>query len=389
MVFSKKQFFNVTILNDTTNTEYKEHVPLEKDVAPYIIGEKGKSFIIKMSVNASKTDDSEVYGSKLYIDGEEVKGIKTFRKYGRYFGFKCGNGVYKKFLFGAPCYDNSERGGNKDIGKIKIIFFTTQEIRTGRRQSRFNPAPYIPRQEKYLDSNKKLCFKSLQVVEGQTFDNGHTTRQRLKYQRGDRDQRVQHVVDFQDDIDDIELSYSDFYGIIALGMISTSNLNHLRYIPTTTLDYTACGNALNLIIDQKKSSDNRMGLRDLKDQFLAICEHDLASYYENNEISSLDNLIKVKYNHRFEIIDDEYIIQKDISNRNKIEVKLRNDNNLLQKDYVLTGNQLKMIDERNMQRSYRKTNNNANDDTGTSMKIETGDPSDFVDLTEDEIIYHP
>ena len=376
MVFSKKHFFEVKLI-DEYSREYKELFPKEKDRYPYVVGEKGKCFMIKIAVNSSKCNDREVYGSKLFIDGEEVPGIKTFKKNGRYFGFKMGGGVYKQFLFGAPSYDISDKGGNKDIGKIKIIFYTTKEFSSGRRNF-LPPHNYKKREQKYLDSNKKLCFKSLQVFEGKTFDNGHTTRQRLKERRTDRN--IQYAIDYQNDIDDIEFNYSDFYGLIALGEISTNNIYDLRFIPTSKLDYKACGNAISLIIDKFKDFDNSISFAKLSEHFAGCCEHDLSLYYHSSEYLTLENLILKKFCDKFEIVNSNKIKLKTISNGKNISLNLSKDLELISSEYLLSGYQKKLLESRTVERSSKI----AGVDSGysNSMNVE---PNDYVDLTSDEI----
>lgn len=378
MVFSKKGFFEVKVTDDN-NKDYKEFHSKEKNINAYIVGEKGRDFMIKISVNLSKCDDKKCYGSKLYIDGEEVPGIKTFKRSGRYFGFKCGSGIYKKFKFGTPQFDSDNTGGNREIGKIRIIFYNTHEFFTGR-TNRKPPHQYKSRKCSYLDANKKLCFKSLQVQEGDTFDNGHTTRQRIK---SNRDNKTTNIIDYQDDIDDAEFNYSDFYGLIAMGMISTNNLNDLRFLPTISLDYKALGNALSTIVDKKKDDNNRMSLKSLTEQFFAVCEHDLSSYYSNQTYNNLPNLIKSCFSDRFILINDEYIEPTKEENKKNILVNLGRDNNLLTSDYVLTGNQLSLCKSRQLQ---RKNNTNINAQYNSNlMEIESSRLNDFVDLTMDEI----
>jgi hypothetical protein len=377
MVFSKKEFFEIK-LTDDNNKEYKEYNPKEKNIKPYIIGENGKDFMIKMIVNSAKCDDKKFYGSKLYIDGEEVLGIKTFKRSGRYFGFKCGSGIYKKFRFGTPKYDSNDVGGNREIGKIRIIFYNTQSFNTGK-NTRIAPHQYKARKSTYLDANKKLCFKSLQVYEGDEFDNGHTTRQRIK--NYSRDNKVTNIIDFQDDIDDAEFSYSDFYGLIAMGMISTNNLNDLKYLPTITLDYKALGNALLTIVERKKDTNNRMSLQSLNQQFNLICEHELSLYYSNQLYSSLQNMIKSCFSNKFIIIDDEFIEPVNSSIKNSINEKLNQDSNLLTSEYVLTGNQALLCKSRILDRK-----NNTNDSVLTNncnkMILEK---DNIIDLTTGEI----
>lgn len=375
MVFSKKGFFEVKLIDENAN-EFKELYPKENGVKPYVVGEKDKAFYIKMMVVSNKCDDTEVYGCKLFIDGEEVQGIKTFKKNGRYFGFKMGQGVYKQFIFGTPCFDNEDKGGNKDIGKIKIVFYTTKPFKTGKPRQHNGTRPFKSQSAKYLDMNKKLCFKSLQVFEGNTFDNGHTTRQRLKEQRY-RDQII-HVIDFQDDIDDIEFNYSDFYGLIALGMISTFKKEDLRYMPTRVLDIKACENALALLINElaSKSDDKLANIGDLKSLFSSCCEHDLSLYYNNDTYGTFENLIKFAFNDMFEIVDNDKIkVKVNID----IGMKMRFDNKLLTSEYLLSGQEISILEKRGHERSSRKLINTDQ----SSMMIE---PSDVVDLTDDNIV---
>jgi len=385
MVFTKKKFFEIQFLNKNSN-EFKEYYPKDNEVDTYIVGEKHESFIIKMRVNSGTIDDTKIYGTKLFLDGEEVKGMKTFKKYGRYFGFKCGGGVYKSFLFGAPSYSEEKTSEvNRKIGTIKIIFYTTFQLKSGKRnrQGRFH---YQQREEKFLNNDKKLCFKSLQVLEGNTFDNGHTTRQRLKYRNDDN---FQTFIDYEDDIDDIELNYADFYGLIALGEISSFNVNHLRYMPTLNLDYFLCGNAISTIIqyynkNKEKTSDLlsmeiddslSIGIDKLEELYKSFAEHSLNLYYGIKYEGSLEKMITTEFPTRFGVNNGFVYILAD--EEGKEIMKLVQDQRLLKNEYIITPNEQKIINANNKERALRKVCPDVN--ISHSMNI---DPSSIIDLRD-------
>jgi hypothetical protein len=63
----------------------------------YICPEKGDSF--QVLIDKADKYDKEVIGVELYLDGERIRGKKTFPSRCRYFGFKEGNGDYREFIF--------------------------------------------------------------------------------------------------------------------------------------------------------------------------------------------------------------------------------------------------------------------------------------------------
>lgn len=65
----------------------------------YICVTPGTSFTVTLE---KAGHDFAVYAPKLFIDGQEVAGFKTFPKVCNFHGFKMGNGVYKEFLFSEP-----------------------------------------------------------------------------------------------------------------------------------------------------------------------------------------------------------------------------------------------------------------------------------------------
>lgn len=375
MVYSKKKIFQVSLIDDKSN-EYKEYSPKENILGQYVIGEKDKCFMIRMIADPNKIKDKDVFGTKLFIDGEEVPGIKTFRRSGRYFGFKMGGGVYKQFKFGEPKFDEGDKGGNRNIGKIKIIFYNTIEHNTGRR-TRIQNHIYRPKKETYLDANKKLCFKSLQVFEGETFDNGHTTRQRLKNQK---EPKIMHVIDYQDDIDDVEFNYTDFYGLLSLGEISINRINDLRFIPKSKLDYKVLGNAIYTILSQKGTEGSLM-LSELSKRFSAICEQNLEAYYANTQYKTLVNLINSLYSDKFTLDErNEIIAIKDLNIvlAKDIRRNLSRDNELITSDYLLSGVEKTIIKKRKEDRTHRKFYPEECNSNNMDLEVQC------IDLTNDE-----
>ena len=121
MVKSINDNFDVKIINKTTKDKMPEIFTPE---GYYIIAQRDVSFEVKMLCK----NKNEVYGAKLFIDGQEASKFKTFKESGLFFGF-ADNENYKSFIF-----QSSDRFGGdnnilvtdkikKDIGHIKVSYY--------------------------------------------------------------------------------------------------------------------------------------------------------------------------------------------------------------------------------------------------------------------------
>lgn len=353
MVYSKRTKFEIKII-DEDGFEMHEFFPKEKNKLPYICGQEGKSFKIKMFAIENK---NMTFATKLYIDGVKVNGLKTFRRWGNYHGFKMGGGVYKKFTFSSPFYEeelsdkSSSANRENHIGRIRIKFFNTKRIKSQKKFNKFSE--YIPHRSKGLPSNKKLYTKSLQIKEGEIFDNGHKLR-------GDKiiqnDRYYEYIMDEYDMIDEVIVYYADYFSLVCQGLISSTNPDHIRYIPWSknNFDLELCQNALFGIAKKiiKDQNIDKVDLKVLEENFKRYALIDLKEFYNDN-INNISDLIDTKFSSKLytdenktvayihntkNIFDSEFIMtshilsknERDIINRRKEErLNMRNEEDLV------------------------------------------------------------
>ena len=319
------------------------YYPPNKHEMPYVVAEKSLPFRIVMNVNSEKINDRLFYGSKLIIDGEEILGIKTFRRQGRYFGYKLGNGIYKEFLFSNINYqennvqnisNNTENNSNQinninkynsnsNIGNIKLTFYTTKSIKVKYPSNKYikQHIPHSYKKNKIVYETSANCKKvfeaSMQVGEGKVFDNGHSIKKHAF-----KPSRYENIIDFNNDIDEIEINYSDFYSMINKGFISSFNINHFKYFPfRIKLDFNLLKNAIKTLVNNYyKNKDNNNNntlntklykIEDLHLDFKRYSEHDMSLYYTEANINKkntfVDMIMDSYFNNLYEIKDTMYI----------------------------------------------------------------------------------
>lgn len=352
MVYSKRTKFEIKIIDDNGN-EMQEFFPKENSKLPYVCGEEGKSFKIKMFAVDNK---KKTYATKLYIDGFKVHGLKTFRKWGTYMGFKLGGGVYKKFTFSLPTYeDETEKSDNQEvhIGKIRIKFFNTKRIKSNRPNKK--NSEYKPHKSRGLPCNKKLYTKSLQVKEGEIFDNGHIVKRKNNL---NMECEYDYIMDEFDMIDEVTIYYADYFSLVCQGMISSTNPNHIRYIPWSknNFDIELCENALYGVANKIKClDDNSVDLRVLEENFKRYALIDLKEFYNiNKNINNISDLIDTKFSSKIYTNEDKTIAYvKDVKNKFNSEYIVTS--------HILSKNENDLLQKRKQERIFEKSNRNSDD----------------------------
>lgn len=361
---SYKKFFKVSFVN-FQNKPYPIIKNIDKQGYPIIIAEPGSTFIIHMNVNDNTIDKDDVYASQLWIDEKQVRGIKTFKRAGRYQGFKKGNGVYNAFLFDKPKFSEEESMtmGNfnssfSSIGKVHIQFYSTNKIKNLNKNLIKHPHHYSKHDDPIVPSNKKQVLYSLGVKEGMTFDTGFTHREYIKDRCRNKNFNFmyEYFPNYDEDIDDIFFKYTDYYGALSQGYISSNDIAYFSLIPYTSLNYDLCKNALLVIIDTYKNKDGFIPIDTLEKLFLQHTKHQLSKYYDGFSIWSLFS--RPEYQNIFYIDQDNLQVRiLLISNINEIEdtndgtiIKYNNLNGVLKNDYdilnteqILSKNEQKYI----------------------------------------------
>lgn len=368
MIESKEKKFYVKFL-DINGKEYQVFRSKDKYEKPFVVGEKGSEFKIQMIVS-DRIDRSKTYGSKLTIDGEEYKSIKTFRFSGRYFGFKRGYGEYRAFRFNNSKYEMSEDNSNaanhyRQVGRITITFFNTTEIKFRKKHLH----SYEPFNAPMTNPSKKQCMNSIQVDEGREFNNGHA--QRMKRRFAQYEDKYTNIIEDERDIDEIEINYIDYYGLIAKGYINSRSIDHLIYIPYRVkedLNKSVFKQSILRIVEElNKDMGLIISLETLETKFRQITEHEIEEHLGNYKSlkefisNELCELLEVQNDEMFKIKPDMYIGQL-----------YQNDTYIIPTQKLLTGNEIEYLKKRQL----NKTNS-------TNMQVE---PQEFVDLTLDEDI---
>jgi hypothetical protein len=208
--------FIITVITDDRELD----IILAKDKRYYLCSEQNQPFII--SVKCLKKTE-EVYGLRLFLDGKEVNGIKTLKYKGHFFGFKMGNGVYKKFVFDVPpCHDYARNPDqikkmNKEFGTIKIQFFKTEEILSKRKKKK--STRYIPYEQSLREEGVKFFERSLSIREGEMFKIDKPRHFFEDYDR-EKDERFNdYIVDYSYVIDEVFIYYTDFISLQIKGIV--------------------------------------------------------------------------------------------------------------------------------------------------------------------------
>jgi hypothetical protein len=219
-MYSKNAMFEVEV-KETDDKDYEW--TRTKDDRLYVVVENELTFFIKIIALKNVND---VYGAKLYIDGELINHQKTFKKKGTFFGVKQGGGVYKKFTFKIPNLENpsnaqsrSHTDVNDSFGVIKIIIFHTKPIWAKKKIKKFHRK--IELTPCTREENKKFFMRSLTIAEGEKFTVKNTYRDFLKRTGGDFHQ--EHIIDENDIIDEIKINYADFIALQVMGVVKKLN----------------------------------------------------------------------------------------------------------------------------------------------------------------------
>ena len=199
--------------NEIANESFKEFVAPDKK--NYICSEPEESFYIKMITTGNKT---EKYGASLYLDGIKVGGIKTFRICGHFFGFKLGGGKYNSFVFSKSKYSENYEDDNdgeldlSNLGIIRVVFHPLSRVKMLNKEKVFNS--FKKHNQICLPENKKFCFNSLAIAEGNEFQITSKMRERSnsKYIEDE-------IIDFESVLDEIVIYYSDFTAMLVQGLV--------------------------------------------------------------------------------------------------------------------------------------------------------------------------
>lgn len=218
MESDRGKFYVEVISNDEPMT-----VIMSKDRKQYICAEQGQSFILR--IKQRRTPADHAYGVKVYIDGREVNKIKTFKSYCHIFGFKLGGGRYKKFLFDIPPLkneyktDGEVRENNREFGKIKIVFYKTEKIKSKKRQKKYyNTLKY---EQSVREEGLKFYERPLSIKEGDeyTIENKYKINQIDNYY--DNNGYIEdYIIDYNREIDKLEFHYTDFFALQIKGIVS-------------------------------------------------------------------------------------------------------------------------------------------------------------------------
>lgn len=239
-MFTKNEKFRVSIFKDngdederTLNLSY-----VSPDKLNFLVVHDQDMFTIEMY----SEDTVNHYASKLFIDGKEYKHKKTFKKIGRYLGFKKGHGVYDRFVFKKPEIYNSETMSPEEIelhnkaqnyfkpAIIKIQFFKTIEVKEECRLK--NPTKAQSYYSSRIVEDKKYCHLSSTVGKGTQVDfNTHDKWVQNVYNKNAGKMISNFIIDETQQIDEIEINYSDYVSLTLLGVISPYNIKHLYLYP--------------------------------------------------------------------------------------------------------------------------------------------------------------
>ena len=102
----------------TNNKDESMYSVITPDKEVYLCCEVGQTF----KIHIKAINEEIIYGAKLYIDDQDVYGIKTFKKYGTFIGVKKSKGLFNEFVFKRPKIDE---GIDCVARTIRIEFFNT------------------------------------------------------------------------------------------------------------------------------------------------------------------------------------------------------------------------------------------------------------------------
>jgi hypothetical protein len=217
MTCSDKARFVVNIMGPDEKYNYKIIESVDKK--NYICACKDQSFIIEM---VQRNTPENVYGTKLFIDGREVNGLKTFKYRAHYFGFKMGNGVYKQFVFDIPPLREDSKSSdeirheNREFGTIKIQFFKTEKVLSRRREKKFSR--YVPHIQSVREDNKKFYERTLSVKEGEVFKID-TKNFYGNFDNYNGEYMKDYIIDYSSMVDEVTFYYTDFIALQIKGIV--------------------------------------------------------------------------------------------------------------------------------------------------------------------------
>lgn len=226
MFLSKKKKFQIAFLDFKGDSEYYINDIITKERENYLCVEKGQNFRIRM---IAAYDPTVVFGSKLYIDGKEIYGEKSFLGIGHYFGHKLGDGNYNTFMFDNPLTNLKEKSEyskeevfygikSPDYGKIKLEFFKTKQITVKKQEKKFNS-----NHERFSSSirpdDKKFFLMSLTIKEGEGIKIENTYKKN-HIDKFEGDKMTVDVTDYTTIYDSLEVKYADFLALQIMGHVS-------------------------------------------------------------------------------------------------------------------------------------------------------------------------
>jgi hypothetical protein len=190
-----------------------------RDKKNYVCVESGQSFLVRMKQNVNKPN--KIFGVKLFIDGKEVNRIKTFKTTSHIFGFKMGNGNYKKFLFDIPPLKDDSRSNddvkidNQQFGTIKLIFYGTEKVVSKRRKKA--SSSYSNYNQSVREDDVKFYERALSVKEGDSFKIDKTYLDKNSIYS--KEYIDDFIIDFNNLVDEIVFHYTDFFALQIKGIV--------------------------------------------------------------------------------------------------------------------------------------------------------------------------
>ena len=222
MAISYQGLFSSEIMSDNKAMDIIE----SRDRQLWVCGSSGQNFHI--SVRQLLIKPRETFGVRLYIDGELVNNIKTFRYESNIHGFKMGGGNYKRFLFDIPESNNeneiSQFHKGENLGKIILKFFSTKKMKIKKRNSNksYNYQRFEP---KFREEGVKFFERPLAIKEGKSFQ---LDSDKSKFAQ-DGDYIDDYVIDFHDEVDQITINYTDFDALQIKGVVIINNNFNLDF----------------------------------------------------------------------------------------------------------------------------------------------------------------
>jgi hypothetical protein len=258
-------------------------------------------------------NNQEVFGMKLIIDGQQVGGFRTFKKQGKYIGFREATGTYREFLFHTPKTADPENVNDLDCermrntGEINLKIFSTKkrfvegkiEPKVVTMANQFVPAKRL--------TEKKFFKKSLAITKGGIFKK----RQQFDFLGKSYDERTglseTYEVDKRDVLISITIKYADFNALLIMGHLNLYRLEHLKYIPTHLFEknHYLLDTVLKSILLKEKEGLN---LRDLRQRFELYTERtfECAKIGDLSVFLSMSPLFKL-INSNFVVVEEKKI----------------------------------------------------------------------------------